>query len=435
MSIIRCAFVLAMFFACPAAAQLSSGINLDLTVEHDGETRIYDLFVPANSSGALPLIVDMHGFGFNRNEQRDFSGFDVVAASEGLLVAYPQGIGNAWNDGALASTADDVGFIKALVDDVAARATVDASRVYATGWSNGGSMTYRLACEATDTFAAFVSVASTVEAGTTPADSCGASRAFPILSFRGDTDQFNPIQGGFDILRGRERASAEEEFQYWRNANSCPGGPPDETVDHGPTSSCQTYTHCANGVHVGLCVVRGTDDFNGHLLYSNVDNLNIAALVWDFMSQFELTQGQSFELNAGLNDAWFNPATDGQGFFITVYEDISFMFVAWFTYDTERPPEDVTAMLGEPGHRWITGQGLFEGDTATLDVVISEGGIFDSGQPLVSNETDGTMIVEFSDCENGLVTYNIESLDLQGVVPIQRIALDNVPACEALASR
>ncbi len=111
------------------------------------------------------------------------------------------------------------------------------------------------------------------------------------------------------------------------------------------------------------------------------------------------------------------------------------MFIAWFTYDTERPPEDVTAMLGEPGHRWITGQGLFEGDTATLEVIISEGGVFDSGQPPVSNETDGTMIVEFSDCKNGLVTYDIESLDLQGVVPIQRIALDNVPICEALASQ
>ena len=58
--------------------------------------------------------------------------------------------------------------------------------------------------------------------------------------------------------------------------------------------------------------------------------------------------------NPGLNDTWFNADTVGQGFFITVFPDIGKVFLAWFTYDTERPPEDVTAILGEPGHRWIT---------------------------------------------------------------------------------
>ncbi|HKJ16309.1 MAG TPA: MBL fold metallo-hydrolase [Xanthomonadales bacterium] len=140
----------------------------------------------------------------------------------------------------------------------------------------------------------------------------------------------------------------------------------------------------------------------------------------------------NFEINAGLNDAWFNPATQGQGFFITVFPDSQQMFLAWFTYDTERPDPSVTAILGEPGHRWLTAFGSYSGDSAELDIEVTSGGTFDSATPAVSQEMDGTVTVEFSDCENGLITYDITSLSLQGVIPISRIALDNVPGCEAL---
>ena len=140
-----------------------------------------------------------------------------------------------------------------------------------------------------------------------------------------------------------------------------------------------------------------------------------------------------FQINASLNDAWFFPATSGQGFFIIVWEEIKFMFLAWFTYDTERPPDDVTAHLGEPGHRWVTAQGPYDGDTATLDVFVSAGGIFDSAEPAVESVQDGFMTVTFTGCNEGLVSYEITSLDLFGEVPIERIVLDNVPFCEALA--
>jgi len=69
--------------------------------------------------------------------------------------------------------------------------------------------------------------------------------------------------------------------------------------------------------------------------------------------------GQDFQINAGLNDAWYDPETAGQGFLITVFPDIGQMFLAWFTYDVERPGEGVTAQLGEPGHRWLTAQGPY----------------------------------------------------------------------------
>jgi hypothetical protein len=145
----------------------------------------------------------------------------------------------------------------------------------------------------------------------------------------------------------------------------------------------------------------------------------------------------SFQINPGLNDAWFNLATDGQGFLITVFPDRKEMFLAWFTYDTERPPEDVTAMLGEPGQRWLTAQGPYSGDTATLTIYVTEGGVFDAAEPAATTDPtgDGTLTLEFADCAEGLVTYEITSLNISGTIPIQRIVPSNVALCETLGTQ
>ena len=139
-----------------------------------------------------------------------------------------------------------------------------------------------------------------------------------------------------------------------------------------------------------------------------------------------------FEINAGVNDSWYYPPTSGQGFFITVFPDIEMMFLAWFTYELERPGEDVTAMLGEPGHRWLTAFGPYSGDTATLDIEITRGGVFDTGEPKPVQNLDGTIIVTFSSCTAGEVAYDIPSVGRSGIVPIQRLAHDNVAFCEEL---
>ena len=141
-----------------------------------------------------------------------------------------------------------------------------------------------------------------------------------------------------------------------------------------------------------------------------------------------------FTINAGLNDAWFNPETPGQGFFIIVLPHLKQVFMAWFTYDTERPPEDVIAFLGEPGHRWITAQGTYEGNVATLTVYVTSGGVFDSSLPVTVTTPDGEIILEFDTCNSGTVTFDIPSINRQGVVPIERIALDNVAQCYLLGN-
>ena len=137
-------------------------------------------------------------------------------------------------------------------------------------------------------------------------------------------------------------------------------------------------------------------------------------------------------LNPGLSDAWFNPETSGQGYFIIIFPMIKQIFLAWFTYDTERPPEEVTAMLGEPGHRWITAQGEYVVNEALLEVWVTHGGTFDSEEPPPERYPDGEILLKFSTCNAGTVTYDIPSIDLQGIVPIQRITLDNVALCYQL---
>ena len=146
-----------------------------------------------------------------------------------------------------------------------------------------------------------------------------------------------------------------------------------------------------------------------------------------------LTARSAIPINQGMSDSWYNPATNGQGFFIIVWPQIKQMFLAWFTYDTERPPAGVTAQLGEPGHRWLTAQGSYVDGKAVLDVFVSEGGVFDSGTPAPQATNDGTMVVEFSTCNAGTILYDIPSINQQGEVPIERISLDNVTLCESLS--
>jgi hypothetical protein len=139
-----------------------------------------------------------------------------------------------------------------------------------------------------------------------------------------------------------------------------------------------------------------------------------------------------YRINAGLNDAWFNFETNGQGFLIMVFPEIKQIFMAWFTYDTERPPVDVTAILGEPGHRWLTAQGEYIDNIAELTLYVSAGGVFDAEEPKPETLPYGEILLEFSTCNAGTVTYDIPSIFQMGSIPIERIALDNVPLCYLL---
>jgi len=149
----------------------------------------------------------------------------------------------------------------------------------------------------------------------------------------------------------------------------------------------------------------------------------------------DIKPNSGFSINAGLNDAWYDPATDGQGFFITVFPDLGAVSIAWFTYDTELPPMDATANLGDAGHRWMTAAGLYTGNQAVMNIVMTSDGLFDTATDVQRTDppgSDGTFILTFDSCNSGTVEYDIPSISMTGIVPIQRVAGDNIALCEAL---
>jgi hypothetical protein len=106
-----------------------------------------------------------------------------------------------------------------------------------------------------------------------------------------------------------------------------------------------------------------------------------------------------------------------------VFPGLGKMFLALFTFDSARPPGSVHANLGDPGHRWLTAFGPYNGSEAVLDIEVTQGGVFDSATPATTRYGDGTLTVNMSDCRHGTITYDIDSANLQGEIPIQRLQM------------
>lgn len=266
----------------PARAQTLGPGDFTRTITVGGLSRTYMVHVPASYTGAtpVPLVVDMHGLGSNATQQRVISGFLPLSNTYGFIATWPQGVSNAWNGGICCSTAtDDVAFIRALVANMQVEAAIDGRRIYATGLSNGGAMTQRLACEAADLFAAAAPVAFPISI--VPTTNCVPSRPIPVLTFMGLTDSLVAYNGG-------SFPSAATTFAHWRATDGC-GLAPAETHTVSGASYCDMDLSCRGNVHVGLCSITSTSGapYAGHILYIN-DDFNVAQLAWDFMSQYSI---------------------------------------------------------------------------------------------------------------------------------------------------
>lgn len=228
----------------------------------------------------------------------------------------------------------------------------------------------------------------------------------------------NASSGAFTIRHYASTDSAIAAQDVLLGTESRASLPADEN-SHGPFNAT-IPVNLAPGTYFIGSIVQFSDGNSGN-------NTNVAEDV------INVTGTNGFQINAGLNDAWYDPATDGQGFFIIVWEDTGLIFLSWFTYDTERPPQDAMAILGEPGHRWLTAQGPYAGDTAALDVHLTAGGVFDASVPAPDPAVQvGTITILWTGCNSGILTYDLPALGLSGEIPIQRIVLDNVALCEAL---
>ena len=141
----------------------------------------------------------------------------------------------------------------------------------------------------------------------------------------------------------------------------------------------------------------------------------------------------TFLITEGVNGAWYNTETPGQGILMEVYPDIPLLFAAWFTWDTSPPGAGEMAVIGDPNHRWLTAQGGYELDTATLPVGVSRGGIFDAPNLVPPPETVGSMTIQFQECNAAEVSYSVEGI--AGSFTMNKLANDNNATCEAIMSQ
>jgi polyhydroxybutyrate depolymerase len=270
MSLARVLAAPALLLAGVAGADGASA-EVQTRALHQGEARrTYILFAPDGRAPAagFPLVVALHGGGGTAEQMMSFSHFNAIAAREGFAVAYPQGISRRWNDGRVfrgrsETDADDVAFVRAVVADIAEKGTLlDRKRIFAAGISNGGFMSFRLACDAADLFAAVAPVTATLPADLGPR--CRPAQRVAVLVINGTADPLVPYAGGqvraMFTLRG-EIWSTDRTVAFWAKQNGCVE-PPDvramadrDTAD-GSRVIDVSYVRCA-GPRVRLLRVEG----------------------------------------------------------------------------------------------------------------------------------------------------------------------------------
>jgi len=196
----------------------------------DGHERDYILRLPPGE-GRAPLLLVLHGGGGRGRQIERHTDLTGPALAAGFAVAYPDGIGRQWNDGradldaeTVREGVDDVAFLLALVDRLVAAGEVDPARVFVTGISNGGIMSFRLACEAADRFAGVVTIVANL--GVEVAGGCRPSRPVPLLMLNGTADELVRYQGGPVVVFGKARGSVigtEATLALFGGANGCEG--------------------------------------------------------------------------------------------------------------------------------------------------------------------------------------------------------------------
>ena len=195
------------------------------SINHDSVTRYYYMSYPDSSNFSTPpaLIINMHGYGGNPTGQRSSSQMDIFAHPMNIAVVYPQGEVNAWgstswNIGTFwdQSNLDDVGFISLMIDQISNDFEIDLDRVYACGMSNGGYMTYELACELENKIAAFGSVTGNFMLNTSDGQICEFTREVPIAHFHGTADSVvDYYPPTFD-----QALSVSESIDIWSEYNN-----------------------------------------------------------------------------------------------------------------------------------------------------------------------------------------------------------------------
>lgn len=284
-----------------------SQIDLQETYFHDCVEREYLLHLPPgyDRDSLYPMVLLLHGFlqtgadiqvYADINSLADQEGF-IVLAPNGIIGETPWGIDTHWNAG-FNDEVDDLGFLNGILDEIGHHYSVDLSRMYAVGFSNGGFMAYRLACELSDRIAGIASVAGSMSR--TQWKQCKQSRSVPILNIHGTADRTVKPNGTTDYLSSKrlidfwteQNGTSEKEEQVLPDLDLS-----DQTSvvlthfthPNEPSAEIQFY-EIIDGGHTW----PGAEDFppRGH---TNQD-ISATEVIWDFFQRHQLSDPQPISI-------------------------------------------------------------------------------------------------------------------------------------------
>lgn len=240
------------------------------SIEVNGTTREFKVHLPSTyqKEKPAPLLIALHGGGGNMNYQSDEKIYHLISKSDsdGFVVAFPNGYSRfrgklaTWNAGnccgkARDTNSDDVAFIKALILKLESDYSIDKKRIYVTGMSNGGMMSYRLACELSDMITGIASVA-----GTDNTLNCKPSRPVSILHIHAKNDDHVLYNGGAGEQAFKDKSmvtnfvSVPSTIEKWVALNGCSSKP--KRVLEKSGAWCDLYSGCKENVHIQLCVTE-----------------------------------------------------------------------------------------------------------------------------------------------------------------------------------
>lgn len=254
---------------------------------HGNFVRNFIVHVPPNYDSeiqSLPLVFVLHGYTSLAPLIRQYSGFDQISDTENFLVVYVQGTtdiyGNTgWNAGRFGAftMVDDVGFFRSLINYFKSNYNIDEGKIFSTGMSMGGFMSYRLACEV-DGINSIGSVTGSMGGYI----ACEPLTRKSIIHFHGTADTIVPYGGG-DWLY-----SANEAHEFWSNYNECRNQAyitlPDFNSDGQYTKKLTSY-NCEDDKTVELYSLEG----EGHTWYSQNFGHDVSSseLIWQFFKNQE----------------------------------------------------------------------------------------------------------------------------------------------------
>ena len=274
------------------------GLDYVECMVHEELERCWNVLVPStvNLSEKVPMVIDLHGNTLTMEDQRALSEFDEIAEDNGAIAVWPQGFENSWNAGYCCSAAgelglNDTGLIMEIVGKVVTNHSVDESRVYLTGWSNGCALSQKLANEHSDVFAAVACMSYYLLDDPEP-----DYYSIPVMEIHGLVDQIILYSNDAIHLPNVEAQEhgAIQNLLLWAEMNGCQGSIPDS---NSPSTfySIQSFTDCENGSEVSLVTLYAADhnpyeeefDPDGQLIFvGNGGTVDTNGIAWDFMIKF-----------------------------------------------------------------------------------------------------------------------------------------------------